>query len=228
MIDPATPPHIVTALAALAGAFIGSVGGAVSQLLVQWRKNVADRELAKQKFAYERQQAAFKRRFELAEQALADAYQFRDLMTYVRNGAVFEGEGTTREKKPLESKNESHKRATYFVPIERLQARSEFIGTMMARRSACYAHFGENADKAYTAFQRAIQFVTVAASMLGDLDPDHPNDDKDLRNQLLGDIWQPHAEYKGTDRVEREINTGVELIEGFCIPVLRKVDSADT
>jgi hypothetical protein len=186
-----------------------------------------DKRISIEKLNHERQQAIFKRRFDLAEQVLADAYQFRDMMAYVRNGAVFQGEGDTREKEKFETDNEARNRRTYFVPLERLQARSEFISAMMVRRVTCRAHFGEDAEKAFDAFHKAIHRVRISASMLSDMSSDYEQGDKDFKEELRRDIWQPLAEYKGDDRVGKDIDAGVELIESFCGPVLQWVDRAN-
>ena len=56
-----------------------------------------DKELAERKFALEKAQLIHKRRFELAEALLADAYRFRSLMKYARSSVSFEGEGESSE-----------------------------------------------------------------------------------------------------------------------------------
>lgn len=61
------------------------------------RKFSYDRDLAERKFAQEREQLVYRRRFELAEGLLADAYRFRDLIRGARNSGSFGGEGQTRK-----------------------------------------------------------------------------------------------------------------------------------
>lgn len=160
------PAHFVTAGAALAGAVIGSIGSAVAQGILQSRRIQADERLAKKKFDYDRHQAVFKRRFELAEQVLADAYRFQSLMKYVRNGASFGSEGQTRKPDGHESDAIKHARDNYFVPIERLHAEDKFLSEMFARRTACRAHFGPDIDAAFSKFNMAIHRVRASSGML--------------------------------------------------------------
>lgn len=54
------------------------------------RKVQADIDLAREKFDYDRRQAVFRRRFELAEKLLADVYRFRSMMRFVRSGVSFD------------------------------------------------------------------------------------------------------------------------------------------
>jgi hypothetical protein len=226
VIDPSTPPHIVTAIAALAGAFVGLLGNGFVQFLVQRQKNAADRDLANQKFLYERQQAVFKRRFELAEQVLADAYRFKDMMAYVRAGGINDGEGKTRKASEFETERERRLLTDYFVPIERLQSYSEFVGAMLARRATARAHFGEESEKAFKFFDSAIAKVRSASSaliMTVDYDFDR-QENKDFREKCLADIWQLYPDETKIDSVGDEIEKGISIVEKFCRPTLDWVD----
>ena len=190
------------------------------------RKFEFDKDLARERFKYERQQAMFQRRFELAEQVLADAYRFRDLMKFVRNDAAWEGEGESREIAGHETEGVKQMRTAYFVPLERLQKESEFISGMMARRETCHAHFGGDAVKAFDAFHQAAQGVRVAAKMLMDMAGDDGCDpgDRVLRETFRHDIWETLADHKEDNRIGIQIDEGVALIERICRPVLEWVD----
>lgn len=190
------------------------------------RKFEFDKQLARERFAYDRRQAVFKRRFELSEHVLADAYRFRDLMKFVRNGVSWEGEGESRTVAGHESEAVKRLRSTYFVPVERLQQNSEFISSMMARRNACRAHFGDDAMKAFDAFHGAIHKVRVAAQMLVSMagDEERGAGDRKLSEKLRRDIWEPMGEHAGENEIGNAIDEGVALIEGFCRPVLEWVD----
>jgi len=224
-MDWSWPAHFVTAGAALAGAVIGSLGTAVAQGILQGRRIAADERLAKKKFDYDRHQAIFKRRFELAEVLLAEAYRYRSLMKYVRNGASFGAEGETRPAGGDESENIKRTRNNYYVPQERIHAQDQFLSAMFARRTTAHAHFGDDADKAFDLFNQAIHRVRIASSMLVDWTNDYDQGDKDLMKRLRDDIWEPMAEHNKTNEIGRMIDEGVELIEKLCKPVLAWVDT---
>lgn len=196
---------------------------AADQDLAERRFNF-DKELARERFSYDRQQAIFKRRFELAEQVLADAYRFRSMMKFVRNGAAFGGEGETREADGHESDNVKRNRNTYFVPIERLKAENEFISAMFARRTACRAHFGSDAEKAFDLFHQGLHRVRVASSLLVEWTSDYEKADKETMQKLRHDIWEPMAEHAKTNDIGQMIDEGVALVESFCDPILSWVD----
>jgi hypothetical protein len=182
-----------------------------------------EKTLAERKFAYERQQAIFKRRFELAEQILADAYRFRDLMKYVRNGFSFGVEGESRKPAGLETDDIKRMRDVYFVPVERLHKESEFTSSMMARRYACIAHFGNEVGSAFDAFVQSIQAVGVASSTLIELAGHVHPDNRVLVEKLKSDLWEPMAQHAQNNEIGTKIDGGVKTIERLCKPVLEEL-----
>ena len=184
------------------------------------RKVTADIALAKQKFDYDRAQVVFKRRFELAEQILAESYRFRSLMAFVRSGFSMGREGEDRPAQGVESESVKRMRDTYFVPLKRLQNENELIATMFARRTASQAHFGPDAEKAFQLFQEALHHVRVAAWQLIEWTSDEERVDRETMEQLRQDIWQPMARHAGKDEIGLKIEEGVLLLEQVCRPVL--------
>src|SRR5258708_5111977 len=86
------------------------------------RKVNADIELAKTKLALDQGLINWKRRHELAEQALIVFYEARDVLAFARTRVIFRGEGKSRPVAPGESDELREKRESYFVPIERLNS----------------------------------------------------------------------------------------------------------
>jgi hypothetical protein len=176
-------PQMISALTGLGGVLVGA--------LITWlglgkridaderladRKFDFDKELAQRKFDQERAQVIHERRFELAEALLADAYRFRDLMGYVRNGFSFWDEGKSRPKGPSESEDRNPLKDSYFVPVERLQKQSEFITGFMAKRYTARSHFGSNAAQAFALLDQSIGSVQTASEMLIEMVDERNND----------------------------------------------------
>lgn len=224
MIDPTTPPHIVAAIAALAGAVIGSVGNGIAHGFLQWRRNKAEAALAERKFNYDRRQTAFKRRFEVAEQLLADAYRFRSLMTYVRNGGASSGEGSSREAEPNETERVKSLRNSYFVPLERLQKQNEFISAFFAKRATARALFGPEAETAFGLFHEGLHKTQISAQLLVQWSGEQDFADPALMKRMQEDIWEPLGAHAGKNEIGQKLDEGVELVERFCRPVLAWVE----
>lgn len=182
------------------------------------RKFEYDKRLAERKFDLDRSQSVQKRRFELAESLLSDAYRFRDLMRFVRNGATFGREGETREAQVHETDNVKKRRDTYFVPIERLQKESKFLGDLMAKEYTARAHFGTDAETAFRLIGGAVHDVQLAASMLIESVGQHS--DNEFNEKLRRDIWAPLASLKGQDEIGAKITEAISSVEKFCKPAL--------
>lgn len=180
---------------------------------------VAEERLAAKKFTYEQQQTVFKRRFELAEQMLTNAYRFRSMMNYVRSGISF-GEGDSRAADPYESDGIRHSRNSYFVPIERLNKENEFVSAMFAQRTICEAHFGEDCKNAYDLFTQALHNVRISSSLLVEWTGEIEAADKETMQNLKCDIWQPMAKHSGKDEIGTKIEKGVSIVENLSRPVL--------
>jgi hypothetical protein len=179
-----------------------------------------DKDLAQRKFDQDRAQLIHKRQFDLAEALLADAYRFRDLMAYVRNGFTFSSEGQTRKPRAGETPDEKRGRDSYFVPIERLQKEGEFISGFMAKQHAALAHFGPDATYAFQRFQESLNRVHVASGMLIDMYGDL-EDSCDVTIRMRAEIWADYAKFKfKDDEVGKKIEEGVLLVEKLCKPVL--------
>lgn len=216
-------PAVVAAVVSGIIAVIGMLVTRSTTLGIHREKIEADQLLARQKFDYDKQQAVFKRRFELAEQFLADTYRLKSLLDYVRNGAAFSDEGATREASESESESLKRRRDVYFVPAERLIKESDFLSSMSARRESCQAHFGPKAEEAYALMNGAVHKVRVASGLLVSWTNDRREVDTETMQKLEGDIWAGMAEIRGGDTIGADIKKAVALVEEICGPVLKWV-----
>jgi len=192
----------------------------VDQTLAE-RKVEADIALAERKFALDQQQLLQNHRFEVAEAVLADAYRFRDLMVYVRNGFAVGEEGSSRKPGSPETDDLKRLRDTYFVPVERLHADREFISAMMVRQHAARSHFGEDARKAFDLFHEVMHRVRGASSMLIEMSGTGQTD-IDLSRKLRADIWAGYGGHSSEDELGGKIEESIVLMEGFCRPALER------
>lgn len=233
LVAPVTAAAFVSGIISIVGMFVNRATivrlhqeKLASDAELAERKFKFDKDLARERFSYDRQQAVFKRRFELAEQVLADAYRFRDLMKFVRNGAAWEGEGESRKLAGHESESIRRLRTNYYVPVERLNNNSEFISAMMARQTTCHAHFGAEASQAFDKFNMAIRKVRISSSsLIQNTNELETNENvKSFMEELRCDIWEPLGIHAGKNQIGKEIEEGVALVEKFCRPILEWVD----
>lgn len=136
-------PSVVTAVTAIVGVSIAARG------LTKWRTETIG-----------------KRKAELAEEVLADFYEARYVINYVRSPGSFSHEGATRKTADWETENDTRTLNMYFVTIERVTSKAEFFARLHARRYRFMAHFGLEAGRSYDEFHSIYAAISVAASML--------------------------------------------------------------
>ena len=136
--------------------------------------------------------------------------------------AAFAGEGDTRQAVD-EDDDVRRNRNTYFVPIERIQKHSELFAKLQSQRYSFMAVFGTEAVKPFELLRQAQVRITVSAGtlirMVGNRAAEERN--RDLWDRCEGDIWEGlHEANDKPDKVKELITGSVDLIEGYCRPVL--------
>ena len=233
-----TAPVIVAAIVSGVVSLIVANSSRTSAESIAAEKNSADialaakrfefeKGIAEQKVAFEKEQILFKRKFELAEEVLSDAYQFERVMGYVRSPGSYGTEGETRPvaKDQKESESVKRNRDTYFVPIERIKKESEFFSKMLSKRFTCRAYFGDEMDKAFQDIHMAPQTVAIYANILirrvSDSSMPEPEAVLRQRDKAESIIWDMPYESEPNE-VSQQIQEAIEIIERLTKPILQR------
>jgi hypothetical protein len=227
----ATGQIIVTALSGVGGVIVGSLISWVVQASLLQRRIAADRKLAEQKqrgelqlaerrFEYERDLHDHKRRVELAEQVLADFYQFADIMREIRTPGGFPHESADRGRTENETPEEAAKLDAYYIPIARIAKESDFFSGLKSKRYRSRALLGQPIDEAFAGLDDAVWEVQSKAIVLSgmvkrggaafELQPE-------LVEGYLTTIWQRKL---GDDPIEPILKHAIETGEKVCRPIL--------
>lgn len=188
-------PSVVTAITAVVGVRIASSG------LNKWRE-----------------ESAGKRKAELAEQALTDFYEARDVFTWVRSRGAFGGEGESREAASHESDELKKRRDTYFRSLERLRQEKELFARINAQRYTFAARFGRDSIKPFEQIMGVHNQIMTTASVLIETAMEHET--QQMREQLesmFDVLWSP---FKRPDKIVERIDEAIHQIEQLCIPIL--------
>jgi hypothetical protein len=189
------------------------------------RRARAEIALAEKKLALDRALVGWKRRVELAEQALTGMYEVRDVFSWVRARVVFLGEGETREPDHEESAKVKARRDRYCIPIERLQRDKELFARLHSQRYAFAAYFGPEAVQPFIAISEVHQGIMGAASVLiqmahhEDVSGSAYNDDglAELKDTIgWGVATRP-------DDIDKKIEAAIKAIETICSSILTEL-----
>ncbi len=181
------------------------------------RKVKADIALAGKKLDLDRALADWKRRTELAEQALADFYRARDIFASARTPAAFGNEGATRPRQDRESEVEAQRRDAVYAPLERLAKERDFFAEMQARRFRFMAVFGDGSDSPFQAVAYSYNRVHTAVRTLIN-DHQHLSDNMRQRCEAIIGWGLDDAD----DPIKQELDQAVSAMEALCRPVLQE------
>lgn len=183
------------------------------------RRAGAEIALAEKRVALDRALATWKRRTELAEETLADFYKARDIIHDARSPFLIEGEGSTRQREPLETEEDTRTLNAYFATAERLIDNAELFSQLQARRYRFLALFGGEAAEAYDQIFRVRREVIGAVRKLI---ATHSHRDRTPMAQNRGG-WEAVAGwgYEGDDPVAARVNQAIAAIEHICRPVIQ-------
>ncbi|MGF0540737.1 hypothetical protein ACQQ2Q_22325 [Agrobacterium sp. ES01] len=152
-----------------------------------------------------------RRRMELAEEVLADFYEARDVLRWVRSPMAYSHESETRPGRDVDPEDLRGHRDTFYVPLKRLSDNAEFFSRIRARRYRVIAAFGVEAAKPYDVIHEINNRIAVSARMLMQLDPRNTNDRNVSRQERLeADVWEGLEE---NDQIGNRINETLKTVE---------------
>ncbi len=158
-----------------------------------------------------------KRKMELAEQALADFYEAREIIEGARTSVSFGDEGSSRQKGDWETEEDTRTLNAYYVPAERLAKASEFFAQLMSRRYRFLALFGQGAVKPYDELFSIRREILLAVRMLF----------ATHRQRREGTLPKDRKKWEETigwvsedDQICNRLASAVEEIEKICRPTI--------
>lgn len=168
-----------------------------------------------------RSQLVGKRKFEVAEEALVAFERAREALRYVRSPGGWGGEGSTREKAPNESDEETRRKNIAFAPIERLNKMSETFAPLHKTQILCRFHFGPEAAKPFDVINDVRQEIWAASLFLVEAADDRTRWDdesmQDLNKQSRAVIYGGHSK----DEIAPRLAAAMTRLETILQPYLR-------
>ena len=246
MAIPVPPPPILVQAAAPTpwwdhSLFAAFITGAVAILVLgvnSWlntslhrEKLKADRDLAREKFAYDKQTAEHKaqldrdldkwrRRVAFAEEQLTAFYEARSRLHAIRSPLAYSHEAEARQGRDQESEDVRQYRDMYYPVIQRINDAGDFFNGFYSKRYLAVALLGAPAEAPYVAMWQQLVKVNAAVASLLRLRPDLGNQDViDHRHRMEEVIWEGVAGDK--DVTATAINQAVSDAEAIFRPVIQ-------
>jgi hypothetical protein len=168
-----------------------------------------------------------KKKYELAEEVLAQFYDCRDRLREIRSPFSHNEEGSSRKKDPKEREEDTELLNRAYVVFERYQKYQETFNKLFALRYRFMALFGKEAAQPIEDFRIALNEVFISAQRL----PNYwrrqgrvPMSDEQFKDHLKG-MHKYEGIFWGTFSDKDEFNTKIEgivsQIEATCSQIIR-------
>lgn len=167
-----------------------------------------------------------KRRIELAEEVMALFYEARDAIADVRNPLSLQAEGESRPASGRETEGDKLARDRAYIPIKRLQERSQLFSRIFAVQYRFMAMFGQEAGQPFLDLDTVIREIRVASGCLGDYLAERAvAANREERQRLAEDIRRAEGVVSasfadGADEIAQRMSGIVNQVEGTCRPVI--------
>jgi hypothetical protein len=182
-------PSVVTAVTAIVAVVIAARG------LKRWREEMIGR-----------------RRAEVAQEILADFYEARDIISWIRSPGSMGGEYEERAGREGEPEELRRHRDTYSVPLKRVHDHAEFFAKLQSRKYKAIAIFEVGAEEPYLRLNQIRSRIIVAAKAMMRVDPRREAREQDIERQQESEsiIWE---DYEEPDEVRLQVDEIVSAIE---------------
>lgn len=173
-----------------------------------------------------RREFVHKRKYELAEEALALFYEARDNIKAIRNPLSYSSEGSSRKQMPSESEEDTKILNRVYIVVERYDRNSEKFNRLFSLKYRFMTLFGKNAAAPIQELQAKVNKIFISAHMLSyywksenrlGLDTEtrkHFNDEIGKHESVF---WES---YSKDDTLGQEIEQLVVSFENICSDIL--------
>jgi hypothetical protein len=162
------------------------------------------------------------RRIETALDALAFAYESKDVFRYIRGAMSSAHDWEDMPTSPGETQAMRQLRGSYYVVFKRMVQHNDFFARAWKLQPRVMAVFGESAEEIFQRLHNARATIQVASTTLSwdmPLEPaSETAENRELRIQLRDDLWGTAR--TGKDRVKEDLEAFRTGIIHLCKPVV--------
>ena len=170
-----------------------------------------------------RREAKWKRKYELAEEVLANLYEAHQAIRIIRSPVSFGNEGASREKKENETAEETKIYDQAYISRERFERNKRSLEKLHSLKFRFIALYGKQYEEHFDKFNQAVNKIFFAADQIAMVKLGQYGDDKELIAKILKESRQDlYAKYKGEDEIEKELKRAVAEIENKCRSIIGK------
>ena len=162
-----------------------------------------------------------KRKIELAEQVLAQFFEVRDAIAYIRNPFSSSDEGKTRNRSDSETEEESKILDRGYIAVERYASRANCFAQFNTMKYRFMASFGKDTEKLFADTNRALNSIFVSARELA-----NHYWQRQGRAEMSGENYQTHLdEMHRHEKIFWDMNDDEDVIHVQLQSILSRLEA---
>lgn len=170
-----------------------------------------------------RREAKWKRKYELAEEVLANFYEAHQAIQIIRSPFGFGHEGASRPKQENETKEESQIYDQAYVARERFEQNKTSLEKLQSLKFRFIALYGKDYEQYFDKFNQTINKIFFAADEIAMIRLGQYGDDEDYIRKTRKESREIlYSRSNKEDKIESDLAEAVKAIETKCKEIIGK------
>ncbi|HET8804458.1 MAG TPA: hypothetical protein VFM72_07760 [Aequorivita sp.] len=173
-----------------------------------------------------RREARWKKKYELAEDVLANLYESQQTIKFLRFPAGFQDEGNSRKIGKNETPEQTKIYNQAYAVRERFEIHSEALKKLQTLKYRFIALFGKEYEEHFNLFSKTVNKIFFAADQIAHVNLGDYGDEKEFNMEIIREsnrTLYSLSSKNHEDEIEKEIQNAVNEIEKVCRNVIGKI-----
>ena len=173
-----------------------------------------------------RREAKWKRKYELAEEVLANMYEAQQAIRNIRSPFGYQNEGNSRKVEENETPEQTKAYNQAYVVSERYKNNNVSLQKIHALKFRFIALYGKEHEQHFNKFHQTINQIFSSADQIAQVNLGFYDFDKDLRRSTIKDnneILYLKITDLENDLVDKGIQNAIDEIEEACKKIIGKI-----
>lgn len=170
-----------------------------------------------------RREAKWKRKYELAEEVLANMYEAHHSIRIIRSPIGFGNEGSSRAKNDNETPQQTEIYNQAYVARERFERNKRPLEKLHTLKYRFIALYGKEYEKHFDKFSQIVNKIFFASDQIARVKLGEYGNEQELKSKI---IIESRADLYGSikydDNIEKELGVAVDAIEQKCRTIIGK------
>ncbi len=173
-----------------------------------------------------RREAKWKRKYELAEEVLANFYEAYQAIQIIRSPFGYGHEGSSRPRQDNETKEVSQIYDQAYVTIERFQRNKASFEKLQSLKFRFITIYGKEYEQHFDKFNQTVNKIFFASHQIAMVRLGECGDDKEFTREIMKESREVlYLMTNKNDIIESELQEAIKAIEAKCRKIIGKKNS---